>query len=151
MNAVTQNKLPRPLSIQAGVGLIEVLIAALVLSIGLLGLAGLQMKALKNNQSSLERSLSIVESYSIVDAMRVDRNSARNGIYNIGLEDTPSGNSFAGKELTKWRNRLTESLGPDATGAINCDASDCTITVQWNDERGIEGEEALQIVTEVRL
>ena len=40
---------------QRGVGLIEVLIAVLVLSFGMLGMVGLQTWSLRNNQSALER------------------------------------------------------------------------------------------------
>ncbi|HER34421.1 MAG TPA: type IV pilus modification protein PilV, partial [Halothiobacillaceae bacterium] len=41
---------------QVGVGLIEVLIAVLVLSIGFLGMAALQTKALSNNNSAMDRT-----------------------------------------------------------------------------------------------
>jgi type IV pilus assembly protein PilV len=133
------------------------MIAALVLSIGLLGLAGLQMNALKNNQSSMERSMAVIESYSVVEAMRSDRTNAINGAFNIGLDETPSGTSYADNELTNWRNRLATLLGPDATGSVACAGAGCTIIIQWNDSRGIEVDvaddpmEAMQVVTEVRL
>ena len=39
-----------------GTSLIEILVAVVVLSTGLLGMVALQAKALRNNQSSLERS-----------------------------------------------------------------------------------------------
>lgn len=41
---------------QAGAGLIEVLVSLVVLSIGLLGLAGLQYESLRNTQLSFQRS-----------------------------------------------------------------------------------------------
>ncbi len=137
--------------LQRGVSLLEVLIAVLVLSFGLLGLAGLQMSALRNNQSAMERSMAVVESYTIVDAMRVDRTNAINGAFNIALDSTPSGSSFAANELVKWRARLVLLLGPDATGSVNCNGADCTIVVQWNDERGTQGENDQQIATQVQL
>jgi type IV pilus assembly protein PilV len=121
---------------QRGITLIEILVAVLVLSVGLLGLAGLQTSALRNNHSSFERSLAVMESYSIIDAMRADREGAENGDFNIGLEDEPTGASFAANELTKWRNRLIAQLGPDATGSVNCNGLLCSIVVQWNDARG---------------
>ena len=147
------------LSGESGVGLIEVLIAILVLSIGVLGLAGLQMNSLKNNQSSMERSLAIVETYSIVEAMRSDRTNALNGNFDIALDDDPSGSAYADEMLTDWRDRLTDVLGPDATGSIVCNTGTCTIIVQWNDSRGIEAldengadpNENMQITTQVRL
>lgn len=143
--------LPRPRRAQAGVGLLEVLIAVLVLSFGLLGLAGLQMSSLRNNQSAMERSMAVVESYTIVDAMRVDRTNAINGAFNLGLESDPAGATFAANELTKWRNRLGALLGPDATGSVACNGADCTIVVQWNDQRGTAGAAQQQIQTQVQL
>ena len=136
---------------QAGVGLLEVLIAVLVLSFGLLGLAGLQMSALRNNQSAMERSMAVVESYTIVDAMRVDRTNAINGAFNLGLESDPAGATFAANELTKWRNRLGLLLGPDATGSVACNGAECTVIVQWNDQRGTAGDALQQIATQVQL
>ena len=136
---------------QSGVTLIEVLIAVLVLSVGLLGLAGLQTSSLRNNQSAMERSMAVIESYSIVDAMRVDRNNAINGAFNIALDAEPVGDTFAINELIKWRDRLAGSLGPEATGAVACNGTLCTVTVQWDDHRGTQGLDAQQIATEVQL
>ncbi|WP_435751028.1 type IV pilus modification protein PilV [Thauera sp. AutoDN2] len=136
---------------QAGVSLIEVLVAVLVLSLGLLGMAGLQTSALRNNQSAFERSVAVIESYSIVDAMRVDRVNAVNGVFNILIDGTPVGGTFAGNELAKWRNRLAAQLGAGAAGSVNCNGAACTITVRWQDER-IGGAGAVQTIqTEVQL
>ena len=70
---------------QRGVGLIEILVAVLVLSIGLLGLAGLQLRTLRNNQSALERGIAVVETHALADALRADRTNARNGLFNLTL------------------------------------------------------------------
>lgn len=136
---------------QQGVSLLEVLIAVLVLSFGLLGLAGLQMTALRSNQSAHERSMAVIESYSIVDAMRVDRTNAINGAFNLALNATPAGTTFPALELIKWRARLITNLGPDATGSVACNGASCTVTVQWNDTRGVAGAAQQQIATEVQL
>ena len=136
---------------QRGVSMLEVLISAIILSLGLLGLAGLQMNALRNNQSSMERSMAVVESYSIIDAMRIDRDNAIAGGFNIALDADPVEGSFSGNEIGKWRQRLQDLLGDDASGAIACADSVCTVTVQWNDQRGTGGNAAQQIITEARL
>lgn len=140
-----------------GVGLIEVLIAVMVLSFGMLGLAGLQLWSLKNNQSSMERSLAVVQTHSIVDAMRADRANAIAGSFNTSSSSEPTeGTTFALESLASWRASLVDALGPDATGEVSCDAGLCTITVRWNDERAaaaVEGESEteLEITTQVRL
>ena len=136
---------------QRGLSLLEVLIAVIILALGLLGLAGLQMNALRNNQSSMERSMAVVESYSIIDAMRVDRINAVNGAFNVEIDGSPSGGTFAGNELVKWRARLVQLLGTGASGAVACNGANCTITVQWDDSRGASGSAQQQITTQVRL
>jgi type IV pilus assembly protein PilV len=145
----------RKLDAQAGVGLIEVLIAMLVLSFGMLGLAGLQVWSLKNNQSSMERSLAVVETHSIVDAMRADRAIAIAG----GFNDGGSGASaFAASSLATWRTGLVDALGAGASGTVTCRSDDCTVTVRWNDQRAAAASSTdrqrvadLEITTRVRL
>jgi type IV pilus assembly protein PilV len=122
---------------QRGVGLIEVLIALLVLSFGMLGMAGLQMWSLKYNQSALQRGMAVVETHSIADAMRADRVAALGLQFNIGLDaQTPSGNTFAQRSLRTWRESLVTALGSDATGSVACNGSRCEIQVRWDDTRG---------------
>lgn len=143
----------RPVSCnqQRGITLIEVLITVLVLSVGLLGLAGLQLTSLRNNQSAMERSVGIVQSYSIIEAIRADPDSAKANGFNIALDADPSGNTFPANALTSWRQQLRANLGSDAVGAVSCNTTRCTVTVQWDDSRGIDGNAAQQIVTEVHL
>lgn len=137
---------------QRGVGLIEVLIAVLVLSFGMLGLVGLQTWSLRNNQSALERGMATVQTHSIADAMRADRVNASNGGYDIALADTkPSGTTYRDRAIAQWRDGLAAALNSTATGAIDCDGATCTITVQWNDERALEGQSAYQVITQVQL
>ena len=136
---------------QMGVGLIEVLITVLVLSVGLLGLAGLQIISLKNNQSAMERSLAVVQSYTMIEAIRADTESAKQGRFNIGLEDSTGSGTFPAGVHTLWREQLKQNLGDDATGSVSCDNTECTIIVQWDDSKGTEGDDSQQIVTEVIL
>lgn len=55
---------------QSGLSLIEVLIAIVISSIGLLGLAGMQATGLQNNHSAYHRSQATVLAYDIADRMR---------------------------------------------------------------------------------
>ena len=137
---------------QRGVGMIEVLITLLVLSIGLLGLAALQLRTLRNNQSSLERSMAVAETHAVADAMRADRTNAVNGLFNIALTDpAPTGTTFREVVLAAWRNNLINGLGADATGSVACNGALCTIVIQWNDSRGTGGLDQLNITTQVQL
>lgn len=126
---------------QRGTTLIEALVAVVVLSIGLLGMAGLQANALKLNQTSMQRSQAAILAYSILDQMRSDTAAAKAGDYD--------GEPAEGSALAAWRNEVTRSLGASAEGEICRIAApadtDCTdtssdvfrISVQWT-ETGIE-------------
>jgi type IV pilus assembly protein PilV len=121
---------------QRGVGLIEVLIALLVLSFGMLGLAGLQMWSLRYNQSAMERGMAVVQTHTIADAMRADRASALADRFDIGLEAAaPAGATFPEVSLRAWRASIVGALGQGATGSVACNGAVCTIQVRWDDSR----------------
>lgn len=143
-----------------GVGLIEVLIAVLVMAIGLLGIAALQATALRNSQSSLERSQAVIHSYAILDAMRANLDVARAGTYNTAnfVCDPPTTTgSLVAADQAHWLTAIEDSMGEDACGRIECVAVSgslsrtCTVTVRWNDARGTGGAEEQQIQTVTRL
>jgi type IV pilus assembly protein PilV len=137
---------------QRGVGLIEVMIAVVVLAIGLLGLAAMQVRTLRDNESSSERGIAVVQTHSIIDAMRADRTNAVNGVFNIALTaSAPAGSTFRDVTIAGWRTNLTAMLGANATGAIACNGSACTVTVQWDDSRGSGGSQTFSVQTEVQL
>ena len=137
---------------QAGASLIEVMVAVLILSIGLLGVAAMQATALKNSQSALERSQAVVESYAILDAMRANQEQGQNGAYTRGMTCTaPSGADLVDADFGRWITSMQASLGASACGAVNCVAATCTVTVRWNDSRGTGGSSAQEVVTVGRI
>jgi len=155
-----QLKVPRTAGAraQSGVGLIEVLIAVLIMAVGLLGVAALQATALRNSQSSLERSQAVVHSYAILDAMRANLGVTRAGGYNTGMVcDFAGGGSLANDDRAAWFAAMHEGLGNDSCGQIQCTpvpnsvSRNCVVTVRWNDSRAVEGEEQFTISTETRI
>ncbi|WP_062195644.1 type IV pilus modification protein PilV [Caldimonas taiwanensis] len=133
---------------QRGVGLIEVLIAVLVLSIGLLGIAGLQARALKNSQSAYERSQAVALTYLMLDAMRANVDQARAGAYVLGRTCTPlSGGSLVANDQSAWIIAIKDTLGDhdSSCGEIACQGAVCTVRVFWDDSRGTGGS-ATQVV-----
>lgn len=70
----------------SGFSLLEVLIALVILSVGLLGVSGLIITSLKANDGAYLRSTANTLAYSILDRMRANRESATQGDYNIGLD-----------------------------------------------------------------
>lgn len=73
---------PAALRRQRGFSMLEVLIAVLVISFGLLGLAGLQSVGLKNNVSAAQRTMATQLAYEMTDRMRANEVSVLTGDYN---------------------------------------------------------------------
>lgn len=146
---------------QAGVGLIEVLVAVLILSIGFVGIAVMQARSLATNNSALARSMATVASYSIFDAMRADLAGAEAGNYNgtVAANACTAGTALGTAQLYAWCNQLGVALGASAstTGNVNCTAvanstALCTVTIQFDDSRAGEGGgTAQQVVTKAML
>ncbi|NOT89237.1 MAG: type IV pilus modification protein PilV [Lysobacter sp.] len=135
-----------------GVGLIEVLVAVLVLAIGLLGVAAMQATALRNSQSSLERSQGVMHVYTILDAMRANPNAARAGAYNMGMTcAVPGAGNLVANDKRAWIDILQQNLGATACGQVACDGGLCTISVRWDDSRGTSGSATQTFSTTTRI
>lgn len=140
---------------QAGTSLIEILVTILIVSFGLLGVAGVVGNGLKNNHSSYGRTQASVLAADIIDRMRANRGDAENvaAPYDIALADAiPTGATVAQQDLIAWRTALAATL-PAGTGAVSMDAATkkMTVTVQWDDSRGTGGSSTQTFVVETRL
>jgi type IV pilus assembly protein PilV len=142
---------------QSGVGLIEVLVAVLVLSIGFLGIAAMQTMSLSTNNSAMARSMATISSYSILDAMRADSSVAEAGTYNTGT-GTPikasacpnASSTLQSVQINQWCTQLGQTLGAvdTTTGAIDCNSIGyCTVTITFNDSRAGVGGSSNQVVS----
>lgn len=133
LNVINQN---------AGFSLIEVLVAVLVLSFGLLGVALLQTNALKSNQSALQRSQATMLSYFMMDAMRANRSVASIGSYDLGKTcAAPSAGTLITNDQIAWINALKANLGNQSStcGEITCNTTSCSVKVYWDDSRSAGG------------
>lgn len=124
-----------------GLTLVEILIALLVLSIGLLGLAGLQTMSLKFNTSAYHRTQATALAYDMADRMRANRQAALNNEYNTAFGEPQvcgvpgGGGSLPEQDLDAWRNELACRL-PESTAAIQRNGNEFTLTVRWDDSQG---------------
>jgi type IV pilus assembly protein PilV len=121
----------------AGLTLVEILIALLVISVGLLGVAGLHAMSLRNNYDALMRSHASALAGDIADRMRANRAAA--AAYAIELDEdvvVEADSPIAITDLDEWRKSLADQL-PQGNGsvAINAVTRIVTITIQWG-ERG---------------
>ena len=121
----------------SGFSLMEVLISVLVLSVGLLGLAGLHVTSIRGTHSSFYRSQATILAYEIADRMRANPLQARAGSYNEEHIATYSSDdtSQAATDLAHWKSSLGE-IFPSFDGSIDCQSDgDCLVVVQWDDSR----------------
>jgi type IV pilus assembly protein PilV len=124
---------------QAGFSLIEVLISIVILSVGLLGTAGLVTASLKGGNTSYYRSQATVLADDIIDRMRANVTAAQGGKYNIDLGSNLSvacGSSTAGTmprfDCQDWKTALAQSL-PNGEGSTSVDNNGVArVTVEWN-------------------
>lgn len=145
---------------QSGFTLLEVLVAMLVLSIGLLGLAGLMASSMRNNQSAYHSTQATWLAYDILDRMRANSTGALAGAYGAAnalgapancSTAAPSG-SIAAQDIGGWKNMIACAL-PQGDGAITVTPANrqVRITVQWNDSRATNGISNQQLIVESQL
>lgn len=125
---------------QNGATLIEVLVAVLVLSVGVLGLTGLQMTSIQANKSAYYRSQATLLASDMADRMRANRTLALGNAYTgVDFPTSASNNAETGNaaqiDIAQWLNQLNRAL-PDGTGKIERNGTIVTIQVRWNDTRG---------------
>jgi len=145
---------------QSGFTLIEVLVSVIVLSVGLVGVAGLQAVALKNNQSAFMRSQASALAYDLADRMRSNVLTADSNLYDPATAATVTAckttagctpQQLAQNDLAEWNAAIAtylpmgegfvclDSTPNDGSGAANpqCDGTGTqhSIKVWWDDDR----------------
>lgn len=124
---------------QRGVSLIEVLVSIVILTMGLLGLAGLQVAGIKVTQSSQFRAQAAQLANDMADRMRGNLAAARLGVggYNRAMGDLEPGTAPGpDAERTEWLRRVQGLPNGDGSIQVNPVNNRVTIVVQWDDRRG---------------
>ncbi|WP_300633867.1 type IV pilus modification protein PilV [Pseudomonas sp.] len=122
---------------QSGMTLIEVLVALLVLALGLLGAAAIQLNALKYTDSARMTSQASFIAYDMLDRIR-----ANAGVdYSWGrAEHAPpstSTSSVRDLDLHDFEANIIGFAGKDAKGAVAISGDEVTISISWEDVRGV--------------
>lgn len=127
------------------------MVAVFILAIGLLGLAGLQVASLKSNHSAQLRTEAIINVYDIIDRMRINKVVAKSGGYDIALGvAAPVSAAIVDTDRAAWKAALGVAL-PSGDGAISTATGITTITVQWDDSRGLGGNNTQQFSMSTQL
>ena len=131
----------RSLHRQSGIGIIEIMIALLVLTIGLLGMASMQTTGLQMTSEALSRSQATILANDIIDRARANRENMDD--YQVPASETvPACNTgyaldatktVAENDIDEWMNSLGCLLpSPDATVVFDDASNLMTVTVTWN-------------------
>jgi type IV pilus assembly protein PilV len=120
-----------------GMTLVEVLVTMVILSVGLLGVAAMQVSTVRNNYDAFVRSQAAVLAADILDRMRANRADALLQRYDVGFTGSPSGSTVAANDVTSWKGMLLQQLGQNAQGSIatNLATRVVTIQIQWSERR----------------
>jgi type IV pilus assembly protein PilV len=138
-----------------GVGMIEVLVAVVVVSLGLLGVATTLLEVTRSTGSSYLKQQAVQQAYDIIDRMRANALQGRllNGNpYVVAMQPAPttapnpSCNTsactpaqLASVDVQQWQNDLKvvlprgEGSVAVAAGGPQNNAAVVTVTVQWSD------------------
>ncbi len=114
---------------QRGIGLIEVLVTLVVVTLALLGIAGLQLQGLRSNQAAHWHIQATAMAYDLVERMRANRSVAAQGGYKITRNaklPVPadcrkircSAQQLATQDLAKWKSQLATKL-PQGDGEVS--------------------------------
>lgn len=133
----------------AGFSLIEVLIALVILSVGLLGIAAMVSLSMKSKGSSYLRTQALAQASTIIDRMRANRTSALAGDYNCGdiqgtvtcanstmTQQTCNGDTptttcttaqIADMDMWEWTQDLNNLLGNGIPGHVSYNITTTTV------------------------
>ncbi|KJZ38604.1 type IV pilus modification protein PilV [Pseudomonas sp. B21-040] len=116
---------------QEGMTLIEVLVALLILTVGLLGAAAIQLNALKYTDSSRMTSQASFIAYDMMDRIRA------NAAADYTVAPPTSGNLSVARDqdLYDFTTNIINFGGPTATGSVALNQRVYTITINWDDSR----------------
>jgi type IV pilus assembly protein PilV len=115
--------------------LIEVLVTLVIISVGLLGVAALQLATVRNNYDAFVRSQAAVLAGDMLDRMRANRAAALSGAYVAGLGFPVTGGSSEIRDINAWKQTLIDQLPAGGDGMVAMDAATgvVTITIQWGE------------------
>lgn len=153
---------------QAGFTLVEILVTIVVLSIGLLGIAGMQASSLRNNQAAYTKTQAANLAADMADRIRANPGASSGAyVYNTSGFAAPetscitagcAPDALASYDLYEWSIPLlgktaagdaaAQPVLPEAQGDIAQDGNDYVITLLWREPAFASGMERMQCVAD---
>ncbi len=124
-----------------GFTLIEILVALLVLSIGILGMLGMQAYSLQSNLSAESRTQASIVATDLIERMRSDTANAASF-----CSATDAG-------YVAWLATLRARV-PTANASLNCTVDPVTLTVTWTESDNVtqaNGNQQNRIAMDIKL
>lgn len=130
---------------QAGFSLVEVLITLVIMSVGMLGIAGLYVQSMQAGRTSMLRHHAVTLAGDVADRIRanpaaaiayIDPVGADNNCVLGGIDCTPA--QMAANDILLWKTQASENLpGGDVTivftAAVGFTPPNYQITVSWTE------------------
>ena len=127
---------------QTGIGLIEILIAVLVLGIGILGVASTQVVSMQMNSQSQNRSQAVLLAEDLFDRIRANPTNPANYALAAGAAQggdngdcatgfVPANGNVTDDDIASWQNSLS-CLLPAAERTVLVNGNVVTITIDWD-------------------
>lgn len=130
---------------QRGVGLIEVMVAVLVLGVGLLGLLGLQTRSMQLSRQSFLYNQATIYAQDISERIRANSESVDEYLIDFGesssadsddcIDGDCTSTQLAAWDIKIWTDNLGDSL-PQGQGAITKLGDQVVITVRFDASNG---------------
>ncbi len=127
---------------EAGIALIEVLVAVLVLAVGLLGMAAMQVQSSQMTNGAAQRTQAILLTADMMDRVRANRANAADydgisvdpAVTTCATDYAPLASAtVSANDITEWSN-LVVCLLPEGTGTVTVDntTGEVVVVVDWS-------------------
>jgi type IV pilus assembly protein PilV len=134
---------------QSGFSMIEVLVTLLIISLALLGTAGLQAHSMRLNQGGQFRTQAVFLAADLAERMEANKPGAMAGSYAMASSSSAntistacvtnacSATDLAAYDLSQWQNAVAVTLPQSSWTVVNPGGSPSTvtITISWVDRR----------------
>lgn len=137
---------------QQGFSMLEILVTLAIISIALLGTAGLQMYSLRAIKGSEFRIQAVFLASDIAERMEANRDAAINGSYATGSRTSPSiatadctvaacsEAGLASFDISQWENNIVSTLPKSSWEIVHTipgNPSTYTIRISWSDRSSV--------------